>query len=325
MNTATGAGPTDRAWRILALDGGGVRGYYATLLIARLAAANPHWLETVDLIAGTSTGAVIALGLALEMAPADIAGIYAREAENIFATSLADRLLDAGGLIGPRYNVHRFAAILRRMFHDVRLGDLPRKVMVPAFDLDDENPDSARRHWQAQLFHNLPGPHADMDLLARRAALYSSAVPAVFATADGYIDGGVFAANPALCALTLSLDAAVQARPAALDNVRVFSVGTGRSPQYIEGERLQWGLSQWARPLIGVTFDAGVGMVDYQCRQLLGERYHRLNPWLDGEPIQLDDADALPKLKRAADAAELGPTIDWLDTVWAGAGIAPGD
>ncbi len=316
MSAAVGAGQPDRIRRILALDGGGVRGYFSALLVARLTAANPHWLDQVDLIAGTSTGAIIALALALKMAPADIAEIYAREAETIFTTSLTDRLLDVGGVIGPRYNVRRFAAILRRLFHDVRLGELSRKVVIPVFDLDDENPDPAHRSWRARLLHNLAGPQADTNFLARRAALYSSAVPAVFATVDGYIDGGVFAANPALCALALSLDASAQTCPATVDEVRVFSVGTGRSPLYIEGKGLQWGLSQWAKPLLGVMFDAGVGMVDYQCRQILGSRYHRLNPWLDAEPIQLDDADALPRLERAANAAELDTALAWFEQVW---------
>ncbi len=316
MSAAVGAGQPDRIRRILALDGGGVGGYFSALLVARLVAANPHWLDKVDLIAGTSTGAVIALALALEVAPADIAAIYAREAETIFTTSLTDRLLDVGGLIGPRYNVRRFAAILRRVFHDVRLGELSCKVAIPVFDLDDENPDPARRSWRARLLHNLPGPQADTSLLARRAALYSSAVPAVFATVDGYIDGGVFAANPALCALALSLDASVQACPATVDDVRVFSVGTGRSPLHIEGKGLQWGLSQWAKPLLGVMFDAGVGMVDYQCRQILGNRYHRLDPWLGGEPIQFDDADALPQLGCAANAADLDASLAWFKQVW---------
>lgn len=316
MSTATGAEHTDRVWRILSIDGGGVRGYFAALMIARLVAANPRWLQQVDLIAGTSTGAIIALGLALEMAPSDIAGVYAREAESIFTTSLADRLLDAGGLIGPRYDLRRFAAILRRLFHDVRLENLARKVVIPAFELDDKNPDPARRHWQARLFHNLGGPQTSGGLLARRAALYSSAVPAVFATADGFVDGGVFAANPALCALALSLDGNVREQVPRLDRVRVFSVGTGRSAQHIKGKRLHWGLTQWAKPLLGVTFDAGVGMVDYQCRQLLGRGYHRLNPWLDGESIPLDDAEALPKLEQAAQAAELEPTLRWLDDNW---------
>ena len=86
---------------------------------------------------------------------------------------------------------------------------------------------------------------------------------------------------------------------------------------HIEGERLQWGLSQWARPLIGVMFDAGVGMVDYQCRQFLGGHYHRLNPWLDGKEIELDDATALPELRRAAALANLEETLSWIDRSWA--------
>lgn len=316
MSGASDAECVDRVWRIVSIDGGGVRGYYAALLLARLTAADPRWLRNVDLVAGTSTGAIIALSLALEMAPSDIAAVYAREAESIFTASLADRLLDAGGLIGPRYDLRRFAAILRRLFHDVRLRDLPRRVVVPAFELDDRNPDPARRHWQARLFHNAGGPQARGDLLARRAALYSSAVPAVFATADGYIDGGVFAANPALCALALSLDGTAMQAPAKLEKIRLFSLGTGRSAQYIEGPRLHWGLTQWAKPLLGVTFDAGVDMVDYQCRQLLRNGYHRLNPWLDGETIPLDAADALPKLERAAEATGLDATLAWLDESW---------
>lgn len=315
--TAEERSPT-RPWRVLAIDGGGVRGYYAALLIDRLCRARPGWLDTVDLIAGTSTGAIIAMGLALGRSPADIAGIYASEADRIFKTRLVEQVLDAGGLIGPRYDVRRFAAILRRVFHDARFSDFSRKVMVPAFDLDDEHPDPARRRWKARLFHNLAGPGAASDLLVRRAALYSSAVPAVFATADGYIDGGVFAADPALCALTLSLDPEANPGRVPLEQVRLFSVGTGCSPQHIKGQRLQWGLSQWARPLLGVMFDAGIDMVDYQCRQLLGAGYYRLNPWLEGKEIELDDAGALPVLKRAAEAVALDEALDWIERNWEG-------
>ena len=317
MASVSDAGASSRAWRILSIDGGGVRGYYSALLIARLCEERPDWLDSIDLIAGTSTGAFMALSLALGMGPEDIAAIYAREAERIFTSSLVDKVLDAGGLIGPRYDVRRYAAILRHVFRDARLSDLRRKVMVPAFDLSDNNPDPTRRRWKARLLHNLAGPEAAPDLLLRRTALYSSAVPAVFATADGYIDGGVFAANPALCALTLSLDRTAMPEPAQLDSIRLFSLGTGCSPLHIEGGRLQWGLTQWARPLIGVMFDAGVGMVDYQCRQLLGGRYHRLNPWLDGRTIELDDAASLPTLRQAAGSADLDEALAWIDRGWA--------
>jgi len=317
MSLDSGADVPSRTWRILSIDGGGVRGYYTALLIARLCEERPGWLDSIDLIAGTSTGAIIALSLALEMQPADIAAIYAREADRIFTTSLVDRVLDAGGLLGPRYDIRRYAAILRQVFRDTRLAGLKRKVMVPAFDLNDDDPDPTRRRWKARLLHNLAGPEAAPGLLVRKAALYSSAVPAVFATADGHIDGGVFAANPALCALTLSLDRTAVREPPQLRSIRLLSLGTGCSALRIEGERLQWGLSQWARPLIGVMFDAGVGMVDYQCRQFLGGHYHRLNPWLDGKEIELDDATALPELRRAAALANLEETLSWIDRSWA--------
>lgn len=319
MASSAPRGDASRPWRILSIDGGGVRGYYAALLVSRLTEACPGWLDRVDLLAGTSTGAIIALGLGLGMQPREIAAIYAREAERIFTTSIVDRVLDAGGLIGPRYDLRRFAAILRRVFRDARFADLERRVMIPAFQLDDGNPDPARRRWRARLFHNLSVDASDASMLLRRAALYSSAVPAVFATADGFIDGGAFAANPAMCALTLSLDERVLARPAALRDVRLLSIGTGLSALHIEGERLQWGLSQWARPLLGVMFDAGVGMVDYQCGQLLGGRYHRLNPWLDGTEVQLDDAGALPQLERAAGTAPIDAAREWIDAVWSAA------
>ena len=303
-------------YRILALDGGGVRGFFTAQLIARLASRRPDWLDRVDLIAGTSTGAIIALCLGMGMDPGAIAAIYEREANRIFSATLTDRVLDAGGLIGPRYDVRKLAAILRQLFRDVRLEELDKRVLVPAFDLDDENPDPRRRRWKPKLFHNFPTAGGDGGMLIRDVALYSSAVPAVLSSVDGYVDGGVYAANPTLCAVAQSLDDGVLNPPPTLRQLRVFSVGTGKSPLHIEGESLHWGMAQWAKPLLGLVLDAGVAVVDYQCTQLIGGNYHRLNPWLDGRTILLDDADALPHLRKAAAGVELEDTVAWLDRAW---------
>lgn len=303
-------------YRILSLDGGGVRGLYTARLLVRIEEARPDWLSQVDLIAGTSTGAVIALGLALGIPAREIAAMYERSASRIFATSLGERLLDAGGLIGPRYDVRKLAAILRQVFRDTRLSDLAKPVLVPAFDLDDETPDPARRRWQPKIFHNLRGPGNDGEVLVRDAALYSGAVPVVFAPVDGYVDGGVFAANPTLCAIVQTQDKRYFPTPPPLSTLRVFSLGTGKSPLHISDRKLDWGLLQWTRPLLGLVLDAGITVVDYQCRQLLREGYHRLNPWLDGRPIFLDDAQALPELNEAAVNVDLTPTLEWLDRAW---------
>ena len=302
-------------YRILALDGGGIRGLLTAHLLVRLEEKRPGCLACFDLIAGTSTGSIIALSLAAGFSPAEIAGLYEHNVRRIFETSLAERIREVGGLIGPRYSARRLAAVLRSVFSDRRLGDLDRRVLVPAFDLDDENPDPARRRWKPKLFHNFPGPTGDEDSLARDVALYSSAVPAVFEAVDGYVDGGVFAANPTLCAVMLTQDERLAGARPSLDALRVLSLGTGRGPLHLGPEAHEWGLAQWARPLLGLVLDAGVDMVNYQCRQLLHARYHRFNPWIDGTPILLDNVEALPRLREAADAADLAPTLAWLDGI----------
>ncbi|MGH8273611.1 MAG: patatin-like phospholipase family protein [Gammaproteobacteria bacterium] len=299
--------------RILALDGGGIRGYYTALLLARMEEERPGFIARFDLFAGTSTGSILALGLAAGSSAAALAGLYARNAPRIFETTFGERLRDANGLIGPRYSARRLAAVLRNVFADLRLGDLERRVMIPAFRLEDENPEPARRRWRPKLFHNFPGAAGSPESFARSVALYSSTVPAIFAPTDGYVDGGVFAANPTLCAVMLTQDGCNEGTRPALADLEVLSLGTGLSPLHLGAEARDWGLAQWARPMLGLMLDGGVEMVDYQCRLLLGPRYHRLNPWIDGEPIRLDDIEAFARLAAAAEAADLAPTLAWLD------------
>ncbi len=299
--------------RILALDGGGIRGYLAALLLDRLEQERPGFTSRFDFIAGTSTGSIIALGLAAGLPVSRLVELYARNAPRIFETTFRERLRDANGLVGPRYSARRLAAVLRNVFADRRLGELSRRVMVPAFRLDDGRADPARRRWRPELFHNFPGETGSPSLLARSAALYSSTVPAIFAPTDGYVDGGVFATNPALCAVTLTRDPAIGGERTALGDLRVLSVGTGLASLRIGTESRDWGLARWARPMLGMMLGAGVEMVDYQCRMLLDDRYHRLDPWIEGEPIRLDDIGAFPRLAEVASAADLAPTLSWLD------------
>ena len=73
-----------RRFRILALDGGGVRGLFTAYVLGRLIKAEPRLLDSVDLIAGTSTGAIIGMLLAFDKEPAEVAEIYRDLAAKIF-------------------------------------------------------------------------------------------------------------------------------------------------------------------------------------------------------------------------------------------------
>lgn len=127
-------------YRILCLDGGGLRGLITARLLARLN-AHPQvagWLSTVDLFAGTSTGGILALGLACGKTPEEICTVYKERGGVIFDDSIWDNLRDLGKTVGADYSSKGLKAELKAVFGDLKLRDIPRKVAIPTFDLDNE-------------------------------------------------------------------------------------------------------------------------------------------------------------------------------------------
>jgi hypothetical protein len=278
----------------------------------------PGFLDRVSLFAGTSTGGILALGLAAGLPPTELARLYVENAREIFDDSWLDDLRDAGGLTGADYDNVRLARVLARVFGERRLSDLPRRVLVSAFDLDNQDPDPRQRCWKPKFFHNLPGPDSDGDERVVDVALRSSAAPTTFPSYQGYLDGGVVANNPSLAALAQALD---RRRPAAqrarLSEVALLSLGTGTSLRYIPGQSLDWGAAQWVKPLIHIMLEGSAGLADFQCRQLLGPRYHRLAPVFgSGHVIDDDAVNRIPELVALAREEDLSATVRWLKARW---------
>lgn len=306
-------------YRILSLDGGGLRGLITARLLARLN-VQPQiagWLDTVDLFAGTSTGGILALGLACGKTPEEICTLYQQRGGVIFDDSLWDNVRDLGKTVGADYSSKGLKAELKAVFGDLQLKDILRKVAIPTFDLDNEEV-AAKRTWKPKIFHNFKGADSDGEQLVASIALYTSSAPTYFPSADGYIDGGVYANNPSIVALAQAISRRNQpAERAALDEVVMLSLGTGVSLTYIKGQALDWGYAQWAQPLINVLMDGVAGISDYQAQQLLDDRYHRLqivfNP---NETIALDAVDKLGRMDEIASHHPLQNTVDWIRTVW---------
>lgn len=306
-------------YRILSLDGGGLRGLITARLLQRLDAMPgiAGWLGRADLLVGTSTGGILALGLAAGQSPQAMGDIYSQHGAAIFDDSIWDNLRDLGKTVGADYSAKGLKAELRRVFGDQRLQDLGRKVAIPAFDLDNEA-GPAERTWKPKIFHNFSGADSDGAQRVADVALYTSAAPTYFPSADGYIDGGVFANNPSIVALVQAISARNAAHErAALDDVVMLSVGTGVSLTYIKGQTLDWGYAQWAQPLINVLMDGTAGIADYQARQLLGQRYHRLQlVFPPTETIALDAVDKLGRMEALAQAHPLDAVADWIGQHW---------
>jgi patatin-like phospholipase/acyl hydrolase len=305
-------------FRVLSLDGGGIRGIVTLVLMERLSAEAglEGWLDSAHLLAGTSTGGLIALGLARGLTLPELRELYETKGGIIFDDSWLDDLRDLGRIAGAEYDLKGLRRELRRLFGNATLGDLRRKVLVTSFDLDNQDPDPSRRTWKPKLFHNFPGPDSDREERCWKVGLRASAAPTYFPSFDGHIDGAVYASNPSMCGLAQALDTR-RRRPAALEDVVLLSLGTGTSLTYIKGRSVDWGYGQWIRPLVSLTLDGAAGIADFQCRQILGPRYHRLAPvFPPDKTYEMDEWPKVPELTDFAEQVDVAATARFLRERW---------
>jgi patatin-like phospholipase/acyl hydrolase len=272
--------------RILSIDGGGIRGLIPALVLAEIErrCGRPAG-QLFDLVAGTSTGAIIACALTRpDPLPAErIAEIYVEEGPEIFDRSLRKTITSAGGLLDERYDDAGLVASLERHLGGVRLAEAEPDILLTVYDLE------ARE----SLFLD-----RETDMSMVDAAHASSAAPSYFEPVRigdlTLVDGGVYATNPAMCALALADE------PVEL----LVSLGTGDHTRRLRYEEVRdWGQLEWARPILDVVFDATADAVDLQAAALLGDAYLRLQTRLDEANDDFDDAspENLAALTREAE------------------------
>jgi patatin-like phospholipase/acyl hydrolase len=285
--------------RVLAIDGGGIRGLIPAIVLTELERrAGRRIFELFDLIAGTSTGGILACALcAPEPLPAsEVVKLYEEEGPEIFDRSLFQRIRSAEGLLDEKYDDAALDRALERFLGHKRLAESRPDLIVPVYDTA------------------LPGPYffktskarenaAEHDFPLSVVARATSAAPTYFEPVEdgarSMVDGGVFAANPAMCALAEVL------ATVAPGEVVLLSLGTGQRTHKREfGEIKDWGAAKWARPILDVVFDGVSDTVDFQLQQVLGaERYWRLQVELTLASDDLDDAseDNLARLRGHAE------------------------
>ena len=305
-------------FRILSCDGGGIRGVLSAVLLSRLSAAYPALLQdrpgAITMFAGTSTGGILALGLAAGLTPAQIRDLYVTDGKLIFDSSWSRDVVELGGISGSKYDNTNLKQILLETFGAKKLQDLTPRVLIASFSLDNEAPDASNRTWNPKFFHNFPGTDSDGESLVVDVAMSTSAAPTYFPSYGVYIDGGVIANNPSLAAVAQALDGRNQpAEQASLGEIKLLSVGTGASLQYVDGVNHDWGDAQWIKPILNVMMDGSVGVADFQCRQLLGKNYCRLEPIFPaGKSFAMDDVSKVVDLMDLANSFDLTSTIAWL-------------
>jgi uncharacterized protein len=275
--------------KVLAIDGGGIRGLIPALVLAEIESRTGRRIaDLVDMIAGTSTGGILAcaLGKPDPLPASEIATLYVEEGPKIFDRSLLKQITSLGGYLDERYSDNGLVQALERYLGDTPMTAATLPLLLTAYDTE------------ARAIHLLrsEGDHSGASMVD--AAHATSAAPTYFEPVrlDGacLIDGGVFATNPALVAF-----AEVRGK---LD--LLLSLGTGEHTRPLPCSKVKdWGQLEWARPIIDVVFDGGQDAVDLQLRALLPDDYVRLQTELEKASDDLDDASA-DNLERLAEEAE---------------------
>lgn len=289
--------------KILSIDGGGIRGIIPALILAEVEKRTQKNIHTLfDLIAGSSVGAILALGLSRpkfktlpEFSASDIAATFEKEGGQIFSRDFLHFVLALDNLLDERYSSKGFEKTMKKYFGDTRLKEALTTVLIPAYDIEKREP---------YFFKSTKAKEDDADdypmwqvaMAAAAAPTYFEPVKLPIAKSPEYrvlIDGGVFANNPAMAALVES-----QKLYSEEPNCILVSIGTGEhSEKILYEDAKNFGLAGWALPILNVVFDGISDAVDYHVRKILPpineeNRYFRFQPSLTGCSDSLDNVDS---------------------------------
>src|SRR6202140_48322 len=168
--------PEPKRFRILSLDGGGIKGAFTAAVLAEWEKQTGRVIaDHFDLIAGTSTGGIIALGLGLGLPATEILEFYQKEGPKIFPNITAHQTLSLNlrHLWGPKYSAEPLRKALKGVFGDKRLKDSKCRLLIPAYDV------VAGRVYLFKTRHD-PRFIFDQDALAVEVALATAAAPTFF-------------------------------------------------------------------------------------------------------------------------------------------------
>ena len=292
--------------RVLSIDGGGVRGILPAMILAALERQSGRPVcDLFDIVAGTSTGAILACGLTKpDPLPAQqLANAYIAKGNRIFSGSPWRNI---GSLLYEgKYDHRSLEEILDEYLGDAYLSACHPYVLIPTYDLENREA-KFLKSWRANGILSPDGERPfDADFRLKDVVRAATAAPTYFEPAQitsrsgtpyTCIDGAVFANNPSMCVL-----ASVRKLWPEVAGVVLVSVGTGefRHP-FSYAEARSWGTLSWARPVIDCMMDGTADTVDYQLREIFAGdlRYYRFQTRLGGpeDPTSpsdtIDDASA---------------------------------
>ena len=294
-------------FNILSFDGGGIRGVLSIKLLERIQSEILNIVKTSNMISGTSTGSLIALGLAYGISPVEISNMYSKEnLEYIFDKSHSQ-------ISRPKYDNKHLKEILLSVFPEkLKLKDLGKLVIIPAFYLGDKD-----NSWKGIFYNNIPNSETE-NYRVVDVAMASSAAPVFFPSYNCNIDGGIIATDPSLVSIIYSIDKEIGK---IIDQIRLLSFGTGYCYNSISEDTSKWGVIEWVTskepdiPIISVALEGNAQISQIFSKKILYSNYYRLNPKLD-KNVAMDDTKEIDYLLSISRAYDVKECINWINNKW---------
>jgi predicted patatin/cPLA2 family phospholipase len=297
FNTRASSLDDQRPWyNILSIDGGGIRGVIPAIWLMELERQIKQPISsTFHVIAGTSTGAIIAAGLSapFRAEPGNVpyqaynlVNLYRTKAHKVFTRDSSRwAALKANYFQSPQYLDDGKLKLFQKFFGTLKLSNTLTELVVPAVKAESNVTDTFTTHRAKR--------DSSKNFLLRDVLMCTTAAPTFFPpySIDNttYVDGGVQANNPAMIAYSH----AIKINQPNLDKnrIRLVSLGTGDyvpDPLHPTAGR---DLLFWFRnreTVLKVLMDGPQNNIDMQLADIIGENYYRWQVWLEN-PIQLDD------------------------------------
>lgn len=255
--------------RILSIDGGGIRGLIPASILQDWEKILGPIASHFHMLAGTSTGGILATGLAHGNSAESLVKFYKTDGPKIFSNTLGA----AASVIGEIYDAAPLEESLKSVFGNHVLSSVSSDLLITAYEMESRKP-KLFKSWRARGLETPTPKDDDFPLVSVTRA--TSAAPTYFQPAHiknesgklfTMVDGGVYANNPAMCAFV----AARRLYPMA-DNYLVVSLGTGSLIHpYTFDEVSSWGIAGWAQPLLDVMFSGVSDSTTYELDQLAPE------------------------------------------------------
>lgn len=266
----------------LSIDSGGFKGIIPSYLISKLESdLDKQSFELFKMIVGTSTGGIIAAALAKGIKAETILNLYKNDGISIFKRSLWYKISSGDGILNPKYPLDGLEKTIMNYLSNDKISTRKVDFVVTGYDTNKDEP-ILFKSWK------------NNDYTFSEVAIATAAAPTYFPSYKRFVDGGIFANNPALIMFIEALKLGYK-----IEDIIIVSIGTGEYTYSFDSTK--WGIKEWLiksseRPLIDIMFKGQSKLTNYILNYLLNDNFIRLDIEIPKELRAMDDTSKKDEL-----------------------------